>query len=369
MRSMREVDGLADLPLRDYAPRSCLRAPSHIVPKASFPAIDAHNHLGKWLSPAGEWTVPDVGSLLELMDSCNVRAIVNLDGRWGQELEDNLDRYDRAHDGRFITFCQLDWRETAAAGFGDRLRLGLERSTQQGARGVKVWKDLGLHICDEAGDLVMPDDHRLSDLWETAADLHLPVLIHTADPVAFFSPMDRYNERLEELLENPDWSFFDDRFPPFAALIESFEGLVAAHPRTIFIGAHVGCYAEDLEWVGRMLDTYPNFHIDIAARLAELGRQPQAARRLFMEHSDRVLFGSDIFPPSADDYAIHFRFLETGDEHFDYSTEEVPPQGRWKISGLNLPPDVARAIYTDNASRLLLAGGTGALEVSGALSS
>ena len=139
--------------------------------------------------------------------------------------------------------------------------------------------------------------------------------------------------------------------------MESLEGLVAAHPRTTFIGAHVGCYAEDLEWVGRMLDAYPNFHIDIAARLAELGRQPGAARRLFVEHRDRVLFGSDIFPPTADDYGIHFRFLETADEYFDYSTEEVPPQGRWKISGLNLPANVARAIYADNASRLLFAGG------------
>jgi predicted TIM-barrel fold metal-dependent hydrolase len=350
---MREVDGLAHLPLSDFAPRSCLRTPSHIASKASFPAIDAHNHLGKWLSAGGEWTVPDVDALLELMDSCNVRAIVNLDGMWRQELEDNLDRYDRAHPDKFFTFCQLDWRETATAGFGDRLCLNLERSAQQGARGLKVWKDLGLHIRDEAGALVMPHDRRLSDLWETAADLRLPVLIHTADPVAFFLPVDRYNERLEELLENPDWSFSGDRFPSFNVLAESLEALVAAHPRTTFIGAHVGCYAEDLGWVERMLDLYPNFHIDIAARLAELGRQPRATRRLFIKHADRVLFGSDIFPPTADDYAIHFRFLETADEYFDYSIEEIPPQGRWRIYGIELPQAVAQSIYSGNAERLL----------------
>jgi hypothetical protein len=346
------IDGLADLSLRDFAPRSSLCTRAHIVPKASFPAIDAHNHLGKWLT-SGEWAVPDVGLLLELMDECNVRAVVNLDGMWGRTLEDNLERYDRAHEGRFVTFCQLDWRATEGAGFGDRLCAGLRLSAEQGARGLKVWKDLGLHIRDEAGDLIMPDDQRLSDVWETAAELGMPVLIHTADPVAFFSPVDRYNERLEELLENPEWSFCDERFPPFAALIESLEALVAAHPRTTFIGAHVGGYAEDLDWVEGMLDSHPNFHIDIAARLAELGRQPRATRRLFLKHPDRVLFGSDMFPPTAEDYAIHFRFLETADEYFDYSTNETPPQGRWRISGLELPPEVLRSVYSGNASRLL----------------
>jgi hypothetical protein len=347
------IDGwLADLPLRDFAPRSSLHARAHIVPKASFPATDAHNHLGKWLT-SGKWAVPHVGSLLDLMDACNVHAIVNLDGMWGQTLEDNLARYDRPHEGRFVTFCQLDWRATAGAGFGDRLCASLRLSVEQGARGLKVWKDLGLHIRDGAGLLVMPDDERLSDVWETAAELGIPVLIHTADPVAFFSPVDRHNERLEELLENPEWSFCDERFPPFAMLIESLEALVANHPRTTFIGAHVGGYAEDLDWVDGMLDNYPNFHIDIAARLAELGRQPRAARRLFLKHPDRVLFGSDMFPPTAEDYAIHFRFLETADEYFDYSTDETPPQGRWRISGVELPPEVLRSIYSGNVSRLL----------------
>jgi predicted TIM-barrel fold metal-dependent hydrolase len=351
------LEPLADLPLREFSPRSCLRTTDHIVPRARFPALDAHNHLGKWLTE-GRWAVDDVGQLLELMDECNIRAIVNLDGMWEEVLEENLDRYDRGHENRFFTFCQLDWGSTQTAGFGDRLCASLRRSANQGARGLKVWKDLGLHIRDAAGELIAPDDPRLADLWETAAELRLPVFIHTADPVAFFQPVDRFNERLEELLEFPEWSFADERFPRFEALMEWFEALIAAHPNTTFIGAHVGCYAEDLQWVERMLDTYRNFHIDIAARLAELGRQPRAARRLFLKHTDRVLFGSDIFPPTAEDYAIHFRFLETADEYFDYSTAEVPPQGRWRISGLDLPAAATQAIYSDNALRLLQSGST-----------
>lgn len=350
---MASVDpSLADLRLRDYRPRTMLRVQEHRVERARFPVVDAHNHLGRWLTE--EWAAPDVGELLALMEFRNIHAIVNLDGRWDDDLEANLERYDRAHPGRFATLCQLDWREAASPGFAERLVVSLRRSRDAGAKGVKVWKDLGLHIRDDRGELLMPDDPRLSDMWDAAGELGLPIVMHLADPVAFFEPLDAVNERVEELLEHPDWWFGDrGRFPPFGRIIEALEAVVAAHARTTFIGVHVGCYAEDLAWVGRMLETYANFNVDIAARIPELGRQPRAARALITTHADRVLFGTDDFPPNGDTYAIHFRFLETDDECFPYSPDEVPPQGRWAISGLGLPDDVLRAVYAENARRLI----------------
>jgi Amidohydrolase len=347
-----------DLRLREYRPRSQLRAPAHDVARARFPAVDAHNHLGTWLShlisPDGGWVVADVAELLATMDACNVRAIVNADGRWGEELEANLDRYDRTHPGRFATLCHLDWREAAAEdAWGSRLREGLRRSAGAGAAGLKVWKDLGLHVRDAAGDLVPPDDERLDPVWEEAGSLGLPVLIHVADPVAFFEPPDETNERLEELLVHPEWSFADDRrYPRFRRLIDALERVVARHPHTTFVGAHVGCYAEDLTWVSRMLAAYPNFFVDIAARVAELGRQPRAAAELMKRFPDRVLFGTDAFAPTPRDFAVSFRFLETLDESFPYSDEEPPPQGRWTISGLGLPDGVLRAVEGGNAVRI-----------------
>lgn len=343
---------LRELPLRDYRPHSTLRLPEHPVERPRFPAVDAHNHLGRWLTDG--WSAPDVGRLLELMDACGVRSIVNLDGRLG-ELDANLDRYDRAHPGRFSTFCQVDWEEPGRGGaFGDRMASQLREAADRGARGMKVWKILGLHVRDEAGSLVMPDDQRLDPLWAAAADASIPVLIHVGDPVAFFEPLDETNERLEELAEHPDWWFGDrDRFPAFGAIMSSLESLVARHPATTFIGAHVGGYPEDLAWVARMLEAHPNFHVDIAARIAELGRQPRAARRLFDRHPDRILFGTDAFPPDRETYITHFRFLETADEQFAYASEDVPPQGRWAISGLELPDDTLRMVYAENALRLV----------------
>jgi predicted TIM-barrel fold metal-dependent hydrolase len=344
---------MRELPLADYRPRSRLIATAHPVPRAAVPAIDSHAHLGRWLSPDNSWMAPDVPRLVAEMDQCNITGIVNLDGRWGTELADNLERYDHAYPGRFATCCHLDWRELAEPGFGDRLAAGLRDSAAAGAAGVKVWKDLGLHLRDDRGELVLPGDERLSPVWATAGELGLPIFIHTADPVAFFDPVDARNERLEQLLSRPDWSFADPQFPSFEQLIDSLEALVAAHPGTTFVGVHVGCYAENLGWVSRMLDSYPNFCVDTGARIAELGRQPRATAALIARHPGRVLFGTDEIPFDTRVYGIYFRFLETLDEAFEHGLEDPPPMGRWTISGLGLSGDVLSQVYAANAARLV----------------
>jgi predicted TIM-barrel fold metal-dependent hydrolase len=323
----------------------------HPIAAASVAAVDVHAHLGRWLTTHGGWMAPDVGALLAAMDACNLATVVNLDGRWGDELEANLTRYDRAHPDRFVTFCQLDWALLEERTGPAQLVRSLEHSARLGARGVKVWKDLGLTV-RVRGRLLMPDDPVLAPVWETAGALGLPVLIHVADPVAFFQPPDRHNERLEEILRFPSVSLADQGMSAFTRLIEGLEVLVARHPATHFIGAHGGCYAENLAWVSEMLDRYPNFWIDIAAR-AELGRQPRTAARLIAEHSDRVLFGADIFPFDAREYACYFRLLETEDEYFPYSAGGGAPTGRWAISGLGLEPGLLEKVYRTNAGRLL----------------
>jgi predicted TIM-barrel fold metal-dependent hydrolase len=183
--------------------------------------------------------------------------------------------------------------------------------------------------------------------------LGLPVLIHTADPVAFFDPVDRRNERIEELGVHPEWSFAGPGFPSFERLMTALEALVAAHPGTTFIAAHVGCHAEDLAHVDRLLRAYPHLMIDFSARIAELGRQPRAAAALFRAHASRILFGTDRYPPDRGTYRRYYRFLETADEHFAYGPGAVPSQGRWAISALDLSEDVLRAIYRDTPRRVL----------------
>lgn len=342
--------------LAGYRPRSELVLPVTDVPRAAVPAVDAHNHLGRWLTGGRAWLAPDVPALLARMDELNLAAVVNLDGLPGAELEANLDRYDRAHPGRFATFAHVDWSLLADGAQGVAAMVGqVETAARAGAAGIKVWKDLGLVQRDATGALVGPDDPRLSDVFDAAGAHGLPVLVHIGDPPAFFRPVDRFNERLEELRLHPDWSWYGKGVPTHRQLQDAFERLVAAHPGTTFIGAHVAGWAENLQWVSAVLDRLPNLVVDTGARLAELGRQPRAAAAFVRRHADRVLWGSDSFPFEPGAVSRWFRVLETADEAFDYGP--VPDQGRWTVSGLDLEPDVLAAVYAGNARRVVPALG------------
>jgi predicted TIM-barrel fold metal-dependent hydrolase len=207
-------------------------------------------------------------------------------------------------------------------------------------------------VKDHDDRLVDVDDERLIPVWETAGELGLPVMIHVADPVAFFDPLDETNERWEEIGEHPDWAFTSPPYPPFMQILYSLRNLVKRHQKTTFIGAHAGCYGENLGWVGQMLDECPNYYIDISARIGELGRQPYTARRFFLQYQDRILFGLDA-GPRLDEYRLYYRFLETDDEYFNYNTGDVPAQGRWYVCGMYLPEDVLKKVYSENAKQVL----------------
>ena len=325
----------------------------------AVPMIDVHNHLGRWLSADGTFLGGEPGDLVALMDRLRLETVVNLDGQWGEELDANVARFDAVLGDRVRTFCHVDWD---LLGLGDaaspechaRLEALMSDSASRGAKGVKVWKDLGLTIRDATGALVLPDDPRVVTALRAAGGLGLPVLIHTADPVAFFEPFDDTNERFDELSECPDWWFGGEAMPTFQQLIDALHRLVGACPGTTFVGAHVGGHAEDLGAVGRALAALPNFHVDTAGRLGEVGRQPRAFRALVEAFPDRVVWGSDCFPIDEDAIAVWWRFLETADEHFDYGVEgEAPGQGNWRISAADLPPALLPGLYHDNAARIL----------------
>lgn len=322
------------------------------IPKPRFPVIDAHNHLGDPFG--GGWDKKPVAELLAVLDEAQVRWYVDLDGGWGEGiLHAHLDHFKKAAPDRFKIFGGVDWACWPAHGdaFGEWAAGQLRQQVARGAEGLKIWKPLGLHVQDQHQALVAVDDARLDPLWAAAGELKVPVLIHVADPVAFFDPVDEFNERWEELDQHRDWSFPSPPFPPFLSIVNAFANVVARHPHTTFIGAHVGCYAENLNWVGAVLDRCPNLYIDFSARLGELGRQPYTARRFFLKYADRILFGTDA-GPSLEAYRLYYRFLETDDEYFNYGTSPTPPQGRWYAYGLYLPDEVLEQIYWKNAVRI-----------------
>jgi predicted TIM-barrel fold metal-dependent hydrolase len=305
--------------------------------------------------------------LQAVMERKNIRAMVNLTGGYEKGLAETVAKYDRAFPGRFYTFTEPSYSHFKEADYPALQARAIEQAHRDGARGLKILKTLGLYLRENitSGTLVKIDDPRFDPMWDACGQLNMPVAIHVSDPIAFFTPTDRFNERYEELNNHPDWSFYGGDFPSNEELLAARNRVMARHPKTQFIVLHVGNFAEDLQNVSDNLDRFPNMFVDIAARIGELGRQPRTSRRFFDKHQDRILFGTDA-TPHGDDYPqqvfndklyeIYFRFLETDDEYFDYAPARVPPQGRWKIYGINLPEPILSKIYYENAARLLRTG-------------
>jgi predicted TIM-barrel fold metal-dependent hydrolase len=349
-------EDIRELKLRDWNPQSMLVTKATKVDKPMFPVIDGHNHLGNVDPNNRRSLTPEiVNRYLEEMDAAGVRTVVNLDGMWGETLKGTLALLDEAHPGRFLTYTQIDFSGIDDEDWSAREAKRLEESFKLGAKGLKFHKSLGLDVKLKNGKYLMPDDSKMDPIYAMCAKYRRPIMIHTGDPAAFFTALDKNNERWHELNQHPDWLWFGEDYPPLKQLLDSTMHAVAKNPKTTFIGAHFGNYAENVAQVAEWLDKYPNFYIDIDARISELGRQPYTARKFLIKYQDRVMFGTDTTPNDRESYRIYYRFLETDDEYFDCQKSHHL-QGYWMIYGVFLPKDVLEKIYNKNAERLLYFG-------------
>jgi predicted TIM-barrel fold metal-dependent hydrolase len=337
---------VGDTVLKPYDPTPALVTRETRVDKAKFPATDIHAHWPASVEPA---------ALLKAMDDLGVERSVNLSGGFGAGLDRMLSRYHDTAPGRLVVFANLDLSRIDEPAFAaDHVDM-LERTKPKGMAGLKIFKNLGLTLTDRTGRVVPVDDPRLDPIWAACGRLRIPVLIHSADPSAFFQPIDERNERWLQLKRHPDWSFYGPQFPAREEVLAQRDRVIARHPQTTFIGAHLGDNAEDLAALARRLERYPNFVVDLSAREAELGRQPYTARRFLIRWQDRVLFGTDRYPGRQDQprHRLYYRLLETADEYFRYYDHPFPPTGEWRVHGLYLPDGVLKKIYQSNADRVL----------------
>ena len=337
----------------EYDPKSTLVVPQHLVTRAKYPFIDIHNH---------QWDLPtqNLAQLVSEMDKLNMAVMNNLSGRGYREVSGIFDVQDsnyfkkgqaNIHDhypNRIIQFTNLSFVNFGRKDWLANALTNLESDVRNGAKGLKIYKDLGMEFKDQEGKRIHIDDPRLDPIWEKCAALHIPVLIHSADPPSFWDPMDKYNERWLELKTHPGRKKENADPAPWRVIIDEQHHLFRKHPHTIFIAAHFGWLANDLTALGKLLDSCPNVDVEIAAIIAELGRQPIQARNFFLRYQDRILFGKDSWVPS--EYTTYFRVLETSDEYFPYHKKY---HAFWRMYGLGLPDEVLKKVYYKNALKIL----------------
>jgi predicted TIM-barrel fold metal-dependent hydrolase len=313
------------------------------VPRAKFPVIDIHSHQPTPIS-AEQFDRVAAG-----MDANNIRLLVNLSGGTGEQLRRGLAAITASpHRARMVLFANVDFSGAGTPGWSSRAAAQLEADIKAGARGLKIFKDLGLRLRKADGSRLRVDDPELDPVWEVCGRLGVPLLIHTAEPQEFFEAIDFKNERWHELALYRDRRYPAGEFPRFEELLAERDRMFRKHPKTRFIAAHFGYRANDLAKAQAMLDEMPNVHLEVAAILAELGRQPRAAHAFFVKNQDRILFGKDSFQP--DEFPYYWRTFETADEYFDYYRDY---HAFWKLYGMALPDTVLTKLYYKNALALV----------------
>jgi predicted TIM-barrel fold metal-dependent hydrolase len=356
--SLDGVEG-RELSVRLYDPIPQLKVKTTDLTRASMSVVDVHTHFFYRMRHNRQ----ALDDFVKAMDRNQIAVCASLDGKLGSQLDEHIDYLWSQYKDRFVIYTNVDWRGDGAAddpstwachrpGFAKRTGDAIRAAVQRGVSGLKVFKQLGLGYKNPDGGLVEIDDPRWDPIWAVCGELGIPVIIHTADPAAFFEPIDAKNERWEELSRHPDWSFYGSEFPSREELFAARNRVIDRHPATTFIGAHMANNPEDLSVVSEWLETYPNLVVEPSSRIGELGRQPFTARKFLIRYADRILFGTD-GPQPETRLRYYWRFLETDDEYFPYSEKSPPPQGFWNIYGVDLPDDVLRKIYYENACRII----------------
>jgi predicted TIM-barrel fold metal-dependent hydrolase len=334
--------GAQTMDFEKYDPPSSLVVPEHVLTRSKFPFLDVHSH--HWNMATQDLTV-----LIKEMDSLNMGVCMNLSGRGGAALKaitDNIKKYNL--ESRIAVFTNLSFKGIDDADWTSNAIKQIEYDVKNGARGLKIFKSLGLSERDSKGKLIRVDDPRIDPVWAKCGELGIPVIIHTADPKQFWDPLDEKNERWLELKLNPGRKRSDTDPAPFDTLIKQQHHIFQKHPKTTFINAHFGWYASDLKKLGQLLDLYPNMTIEFGAVIAELGRQPRAAAAFFDKYQNRILFGKDAYHP--EEYPTYFRVLETADEYFPYHKRY---HAFWRMYGMALPDKILKKVYYENALRII----------------
>ncbi len=343
-------DNNGKITFEEYEPKSTLVVPQHSLKRAKFPFIDVHNHQFD-LDQKDK-----AAQLVKEMDVMNMGIMVNLSGRGGSSEEKSnsilygqIENTKKNFPNRFVVFTNVDFSTIGEAGWTEKAVTKLVDDVKKhGASGLKIYKSLGLNV-RESGKLIPVDDPRIDPIWAKCGELGIPVIIHTADPAPFWQPMNTFNERWLELkthqgrkrdVSKGDYSW--------EQLIEQQHNVFKKHAKTTFINAHMGWYPNNLAKLDSLMDVFPNMYAEIGAVIAELGRQPRAAKKFFEKRQDRILFGKDSYVP--DEYETYFRVLETEDEYFPYHKKY---HAFWRMYGIGLSDEILKKVYYKNAMKII----------------
>jgi predicted TIM-barrel fold metal-dependent hydrolase len=319
--------------------------------------IDAHIHYGD--------DDPALLALLEefdlkLMNICVAYDYLELNTDWHWQLEEYASLHARFPQ-RFAWCTTFDVPGYENATYVDEAITGLERDFAAGASACKLWKNVGMDARKPDGSILLIDDPVFDPIFEHLAAQNRTLLLHIAEPIECWQPLEPGTPFHTYYSRYPRWHMYGKpEYPSHAALMAARDHVMEKHPTLRVVGAHLGSLEYSLEEVARRFDRYPNFAVDISARLVNLFQHaPADVRRLFERHPDRMIFGTDVViteRPSQMAAPEHDAAIQSLRDTYQaywayFESDEVVTYRGLTSQGVKLPAALLDLFYTENARR------------------
>jgi len=316
--------------------------------------IDAHIH---YMGDA-----PDSLGLLEQLDlkMLNICVAEDAHGQWRSQAEVYA-HLAQEHPGRYAWCTSFDLPRFDDPQYVEKTIQGLEQDFAQGAVACKVWKNIGMEARAPSGEFLMVDDPLLEPIFSFVADRNKTLLMHIADPLDCWRPLYESSPHYGYYSAHPEWHLYGrDDVPSHQRMIEARDAVVARHHDLRIVGAHLGSLEHDIAEVAKRFDRFPNFAVDISARLLDLALQDaEKVRAFFLQYQDRILFGTDQGTwglasemPASKRESLCSEMTNSYQEHFRYLEKEGPMTiSSREVLGIGLPEEVLEKVYRANARR------------------
>ncbi|MBL7697004.1 MAG: amidohydrolase family protein [Chitinophagaceae bacterium] len=240
----------------------------------------------------------------------------------------------------------------------------IDNSVSHGAKAVKIYKVIGMTLRDKQGKLVMVDDPRFDSLFKYLEKNKIPVVGHLGEPRNCWLPVDSMTVKGDAsyFTAFPQYHMYrHPELPSYEDQIRARDNRLAKNPNLTFVGAHLGSLEWNVDSLAARLDRYPNFAVDMAARIVHLEVQAksnwQKVHDFLIKYNDRLLYATDLLideKMSASDARKAAHETWADDWKF-FATDEKMTSSQFEgsFNGLKLPAEVIDNIYRNNAKKWL----------------
>jgi hypothetical protein len=257
----------------------------------------------------------------------------------------------RASHGYAALCTSFDPFSSSRHDYAQNVISGLNKDFASGAVAVKVWKNIGMEIKDSAGHYLMPDNPVFAPIWKDIAEHNKTLVAHVADPDSAWQPPNPASPDYEYYRNNPrSYMYGKTGVPSKAEILAARDHLLEENPNLRVVGAHLGSMESNLDELGKHLDRYPNFAVDIAARMPYFEMYPRQTMIAFItKYQDRLIYGTDNgFSAGSSETIQHLESVYANDWRYFATSDKLSYKGK-SLQGLSLPEPILRKIFHDNA--------------------